>query len=152
MQKTSVHSFAGNQQVEIPTKSAHAPREPRGSSRISRVRSSLQTALSSRCRSLSARTSPTGGWDTTRWGVYGLCEPTELFDRLVKRSGLPRLTVHGLRHSHATLALQAGVHPKVVQERLGHSSVAFTLDRYSHAIPAMQRDAAATVARLVRLG
>jgi integrase len=70
----------------------------------------------------------------------------------VKRSGLPRLTVHGLRHSHATLALQAGVHPKVVQERLGHSSVAFTLDRYSHAIPAMQRDAAATVARLVGLG
>jgi integrase len=45
----------------------------------------------------------------------------------------------------------AGVHPKVVQERLGHSSVAFTLDRYSHAIPAMQADAAATVARLVGL-
>jgi integrase len=76
---------------------------------------------------------------------------SELFDRLVKRSGLPRLTVHGLRHTHATLALQAGVHPKVVQERLGHSSVAFTLDRYSHAIPAMQADAAATVARLVGL-
>jgi integrase len=76
---------------------------------------------------------------------------SELFDRLVKRSGLPRLTVHGLRHTHATLALQAGVHPKVVQERLGHSSVAFTLDRYSHAIPAMQQDAAATVARLVGL-
>ena len=59
---------------------------------------------------------------------------SELFDRLVKRSNLPRLTVHGLRHAHATLALEAGVHPKVVQERLGHSSVAFTLDRYSHAI------------------
>jgi integrase len=76
---------------------------------------------------------------------------SELFDRLVKRSKLPRLTVHGLRHTHATLALAAGVHPKVVQERLGHSSVAFTLDRYSHAIPAMQEDAAATVARLVGL-
>jgi integrase len=44
------------------------------------------------------------------------------------------------------------VHPKVVRERLGHSSVAFTLDRYSHAIRAMQQDAAATVARLVGLG
>jgi integrase len=76
---------------------------------------------------------------------------SELFDRLVKRSELPRLTVHGLRHTHATLALEAGVHPKVVQERLGHSSVAFTLDRYSHAIPAMQEAAAATVARLVGL-
>jgi integrase len=74
---------------------------------------------------------------------------SELFDRLVKRSGLPRLTVHGLRHTHATLALQVGVHPKVVQERLGHSSVAFTLDKYSHAIPAMQEDAAAKIAALI---
>jgi integrase len=74
---------------------------------------------------------------------------SERFERLVKATRLPRLTVHSLRHSHATLALQAGVHPKVVQERLGHSSVAFTLDKYSHAIPAMQEDAAATVARLV---
>lgn len=69
----------------------------------------------------------------------------------MKASGLPRLTVHGLRHGHATLALQAGIHPKVVQERLGHSSVAFTLDKYSHAIPAMQEDAAAVVAALVGL-
>jgi integrase len=76
---------------------------------------------------------------------------SERFDRLVNASGLPRLTVHGLRHGHATLALQAGVHPKVVQERLGHSSVAFTPDRYSHAIPAMQEDAAEMVARLVGL-
>ena len=72
---------------------------------------------------------------------------SERFDRLMKCSGVPRLTLHGLRHTHATLALQAGVHPKVVQERLGHSSVAFTLDRYSHAIPAMQEDAASAVAR-----
>ena len=86
------------------------------------------------------------GWDrpSPRAGV-------ERFDRLVANSGLPRLTVHGLRHTHATLALQANIHPKVVQERLGHSSVAFTLDQYSHAIPAMQEDAAETVARLVGL-
>jgi integrase len=76
---------------------------------------------------------------------------SERFDRLVEASGLPRLTVHGLRHGHASMALQAGVHPKVVQERLGHSSVAFTLDKYSHAIPAMQEDAAAVVAALVGL-
>lgn len=76
---------------------------------------------------------------------------SERFDRLMKASKLPHLTVHGLRHTHATLALQANVHPKVVQERLGHSSVAFTLDRYSHAIPAMQADAAEAVAALVGL-
>jgi integrase len=76
---------------------------------------------------------------------------SELFDRLVKQSGLPRVRLHDLRHGHCTLALAAGVHPKVVQERLGHSSVAFTLDRYSHVVPAMQEDAAATVARLVGL-
>jgi integrase len=74
---------------------------------------------------------------------------SELFDRLVKQSGLPRVRLHDLRHGHCTLALPAGVHPKVVQERLGHSSVAFTLDRYSHVVPAMQEDAAETVARLV---
>jgi integrase len=67
---------------------------------------------------------------------------SETFDRLVKGSGLPRIRLHDLRHGHATLALAAGIHPKVVQERLGHSSVAFTLDRYSHVVPAMQEDAA----------
>ncbi|MBA3619255.1 MAG: tyrosine-type recombinase/integrase [Acidothermales bacterium] len=56
---------------------------------------------------------------------------------------------HDLRHTHATLALAAGVHPKVVQERLGHSSIAVTLDTYSHAIPALQEDAAARLAALV---
>jgi len=49
----------------------------------------------------------------------------------------------------ATLALAAGVHPKVVQERLGHATIAITLDTYSHVIPAMQEDAAATVAALL---
>jgi integrase len=76
---------------------------------------------------------------------------SETFDRLVKQSGLPRMRLHDLRHGHATLALAAGIHPKVVQERLGHSSVAFTLSRYAHVVPAMQEDAAATVARLVGL-
>lgn len=56
---------------------------------------------------------------------------------------------HDLRHTHATLALRAGVHPKVVQERLGHASIAITLDIYSHVSPAMQESAAATVAALI---
>jgi integrase len=57
--------------------------------------------------------------------------------------------VHELRHTHATLALEAGLHPKVVQERLGHATIAITLDIYSHAIPAMQEDAAEKIAALL---
>ena len=60
---------------------------------------------------------------------------------------MPRLV--RLRHTHATLALQAGIHPKVVSERLGHSDIAITLNTYSHAIPAMEAEAAEKVAALV---
>lgn len=62
---------------------------------------------------------------------------------------LPALRMHGLRHTHATLLLGAGVHPKVVQERLGHSSVMVTMDIYSHVLPSMQQDAAAAIGRLL---
>jgi integrase len=54
---------------------------------------------------------------------------------------LPRIRFHDLRHCHATLLLQQGVHPKVVQERLGHSTVGMTLDTYSHVLPGMQEEA-----------
>jgi integrase/predicted RNA-binding Zn-ribbon protein involved in translation (DUF1610 family) len=67
----------------------------------------------------------------------------------VKKSMLPRIRLHDLRHTHATLALQAGIHPKVVSERLGHATISITLDTYSHAIPAMQEEAAALIAGLV---
>jgi integrase len=49
--------------------------------------------------------------------------------------------LHDLRHTHATLALQAGVHPKVVSGRLGHATVSITLDTYSHAIPSRRSQA-----------
>jgi integrase len=79
-------------------------------------------------------------------------QASDAFSRLVKRSGVPRIGgIHALRHGWATLALQAGVHPKVVAERLGHASVRITLDTYSHVAAGMQEDAAATVARLVGL-
>jgi integrase len=71
------------------------------------------------------------------------------FRRHVEAAGLPRIPLHGLRHTWATLALMAGVHPKIVQERLGHSSIAITLDAYSHAIPTLQETAASLVATLV---
>ena len=58
------------------------------------------------------------------------------FRQAVKKAMLPTIRPHDLRHTHATLALQAGIHPKVVSERLGHANVSITLDTYSHAIPA----------------
>ena len=63
--------------------------------------------------------------------------------------GLPKIRLHDLRHTHATLPLRAGVHPRVVQERLGHANVSITLDTYSHVDLDMQAIAAARVAALV---
>jgi integrase len=74
---------------------------------------------------------------------------TRYFRQAVKKAMLPTIRLHDLRHTHATLALRAGIHPKVVSERLGHATVSITLDTYSHAIPAMQEEAAALIAGLV---
>lgn len=64
------------------------------------------------------------------------------FKALLKAAGLPDIRFHDLRHTAATLMLQQGVHPKVVQERLGHSDITLTLNTYSHVLPAMQEEAA----------
>jgi len=72
------------------------------------------------------------------------------FDKHLRQAGLPRIRLHDLRHSFASLALQAGVPAKVVSERLGHATVAFTLDVYSHVIPGLHEDAATRVAALLR--
>ena len=74
---------------------------------------------------------------------------SDYFEKHARRLGLPRIRLHDLRHTHATLALQAGVNPKVISERLGHATVAFTLDRYAHCVPAMEEEAAARVAAFV---
>ena len=74
---------------------------------------------------------------------------TKVLSRRVARSGLPPIRLHDLRHTWATLAPQAGAHPRVVSDRLGHSSIGVTLDVYSHAIPALQARPAETVATMV---
>ena len=61
---------------------------------------------------------------------------------MVKRSGLKPIRLHDCRHSHASLMLAKGIHPKIVQERLGHSTIAMTLDTYSHVVPGLQEAAA----------
>jgi integrase len=60
------------------------------------------------------------------------------FRRLLGKAGLRRVRFHDLRHTTATLLLGQGVHPKIVSEMLGHSSIGITLDLYSHATPTMQ--------------
>jgi integrase len=74
---------------------------------------------------------------------------TQEFTAIVRKAGLPHLTLHGLRHANATLFLMAGVSPKVVSERLGHSNIAITMDTYSHVIPGMQEEAAQILDRLL---
>ena len=72
-----------------------------------------------------------------------------LFGQAVAALDVPRIRLHDLRHTWATLALQAGIHPKVVQERLGHANIAITMDRYAHVLPNLQESAAELVAALV---
>ena len=71
------------------------------------------------------------------------------FKNLLQTSGLPNIRFHDLRHTAATLMLQQGIHPKVVQERLGHSQVSLTLNTYSHVLPNMQEDAAEKIDELI---
>src|SRR5262249_10515832 len=66
----------------------------------------------------------------------------DVFLPLLKRTRLPRIRFHDLRHTSASLLLAAGVHPKVVQERLGHSQIAITMDTYSHVMPTLGAEAA----------
>jgi integrase len=74
---------------------------------------------------------------------------SDAFKKLVKRSGLPRIRLHDLRHTHATLLLKAGVPIKVVSERLGHATPGFTMATYQHVLPGMQAEAAQTFAELL---
>jgi integrase len=64
------------------------------------------------------------------------------FSKAMVRAGVPHIRFHDLRHTHATLMLKAGIHPKVVGERLGHSNIRTTIDTYSHVLPGLQEAAA----------
>ena len=120
----------------IRSRSRHC--KPSASSRVRTARRSegatATTAMSSPGRTAARctpRTSPTGSTSTPG------------------AAGLPRIRLHDVRHSYATAALKAGISAKVISERLGHASAAFTLQTYGHVLPGMDRDAAATVADLI---
>ena len=71
------------------------------------------------------------------------------FKRALRRADLPTIRIHDLRYTYATLMLEAGANPRVVADRLGHSSVVITLARYSHVTENMEADAAAPLARVL---
>jgi len=70
------------------------------------------------------------------------------FRKILKRAKLPPIRFHDLRHCHATLLLLRGMHPKIVQERLGHAAVGITLDTYSHVLPGLQQQAVQSLQEL----
>lgn len=74
---------------------------------------------------------------------------SQSFERAIRAAGMRRIRLHDLRHTHATLALRAGVPTKIVSERLGHATPEFTMRMYQHALPGMQAEAAAKIADLV---
>jgi integrase len=77
---------------------------------------------------------------------------SQCFDRLLAKAPLPRIRLHDLRHTHATILLKAGVPVKVVSERLGHANAAFTITVYQHVMPGMQADAATLFSDLIAGG
>ena len=74
---------------------------------------------------------------------------SKAFERHLRAAALPRIPLHGLRHTYATLALSSGVNPRIVSGRLGHSTVALTLDIYSHVLPQADQEAADRIAALI---
>ncbi len=78
-----------------------------------------------------------------RWA--GTQAVTHEFVRFIAGTKLPRIRLHDLRHTHATQLLKNNVHPKIVQERLGHEDISTTLNTYSHVLPGMQDAAAESV-------
>jgi integrase len=86
-------------------------------------------------------------WDGTPRSPAGF---SRAFRDLLNDLDLPKVRLHDLRHSHATQLLRQNVHPKIVSERLGHSTVGITLDTYSHVIPGMQEEAAQRIDTALR--
>ena len=83
-------------------------------------------------------------------GIWAPDQLTATYKRFNARHKLKRVTFHDLRHTHATHLLEQNIHPKIVSERLGHSTIALTLDTYSHVLPNMQEEAASVTDKLLK--
>ena len=116
--------------------------------KTNRVRTlSLGSSLVDLLRAASRVAVPDRRWDLVVADEHGRhldpLDVTREFRRLVREFDVPVIRLHDLRHTHASLLLEAGVPAKVVSERLGHTTIAMTLDIYAHLLPSMDQEAAA---------
>ena len=132
------------------------PKTRRGTRLVSIDPGTVTVLKKRRQQQMEERLAWEGAWNDTglvfTWEDGSMIHPeraTKNFASAVKKAGVPGITLHGLRHTNATLALAAGVHAKIISERLGHATVSLTLDVYSHAVPALSEEAASTIAALV---
>ncbi len=84
-------------------------------------------------------------FSNARGGPLAPSWQTATFKETLKKMGLPSMRFHDLRHTAATLLLTQGVHPKVVSEMLGHTTITLTLDTYSHLVPMLHAQAVAAM-------
>lgn len=131
------------------------PKTAKGRRTVTLDRATVAALREHRKRQAEERLQMGAGWtdnDLVFCKVDGTLLHPERFSRsfgdAVRRLGLPTIRLHDLRHGWATMALSAGVHPKVVQERLGHANIGITLDTYSHVTGSLHDEAAETVAAL----
>ncbi len=124
------------------------PKTPQGKRKIMLPQFAVEALKEQRTRQQEARLQAGSAWrdqDLVFSNIYGgYLDPgntLRIFHKLVEEAGLPHLRFHDLRHSAATILLGMGVHPKVVQELLGHSKIGITMDIYSHILPSMQQEA-----------
>jgi len=129
-----------------------APKSQRSRRNISLSRRGVELLRSMRTLQLEQQMATGGAWTETGYvftdalGMpFDSGRPTKEFKDLAREAGLKPLNLHTLRHLHASVLISQGVHVKVVSERLGHASVAFTLDTYGHLLPGMQEEAAGLI-------
>jgi integrase len=134
-----------------------APKTRKGRRQIVLPPSAIEALRAHRTRQLEQRLALGAAYQDQNYVFAGALgqpvHPNSLqscFERLVKAAGLPRIKLHGLRHTNATVSLASGEHPKIVQERLGHSTISMTLDRYSHVTQSMQQEAAGRLETLLQ--
>lgn len=116
--------------------------------RVPKKPDSVETCTSESLRTFLSWSASSGDREHALW----VLRPETVSASFLRRQAgldLPRLTIKGLRHTWATLALKQGIHPKVVQERLGHSTVGITLNIHSHTNPALHAAAAEEIAGLI---
>ena len=145
-----LHFITGQGLVLLPTKTARSRRPVTFTPEVADVLRAIRGAQ------LVSQVELGSAWQGTRFVFtkpngtpMDPAKVTNAFTAVIKEAGLSGVRLHDLRHTHASLMLLAGVHPKVVSERLGHANISITLDTYSHVLPGLQEDAAEKFSKVI---